>query len=145
MDLERDTIRGRWRKVENELVVAPVAQDERFVRLMLPQEVPGDYDLVTEFTRTLGTDSVTITFPVISRMCTLHFSAASGQLGGLERIDGENIVAFHNPTLRRPSGLINGRRYQVLIQVRTQGDNAAVHVWLDGKRSAASGGGTGRT
>jgi hypothetical protein len=133
VDLERDTIRGRWRKVENGLAVAPVAQDERFVRLMLPREIHGSYDLVTEFTRNLGTDSVTVTFPVISRLCTLHFSATSGQMGGLEQIDGKSIVAFHNPTLRRPSGLINGRRYQALIQVRTQGDHASICVWLDGK------------
>ena len=133
VDLERDTIRGRWRKVDGGLAVAPVAQSDRFVRMMLPQDVQGSYDLVTDFTRTLGTDSVTVTFPVISRMCTLHFSAASGQLGGLEQIDGENIVGFHNPTLRRPSGLVNGRRYQALIRVRTRGDQAAVDVWLDGK------------
>ncbi len=133
VDLERDTLRGRWRQLDDGLTVAPVAQDERFVRLMLPHEVHGNYDLVADFTRNLGVDSVTVTFPVISRLCTLHFSATSGQMGGLERIDGMSIVDFHNPTLRRPSGLVNGRRYRAMVQVRTQGDQATIQVWLDGK------------
>jgi hypothetical protein len=115
------------------MAVAPVSQDERFVRLMFPQVVEGSYDLVVEFARTLGSDSVTITLPVGARQCTLHFGAAVGQLSGLERIDGLSIADRYNPTLRRASGLVNGQRYQAWVQVRTNGDCAVIDVWLDGK------------
>lgn len=133
LDLERDTIHGRWRQVEDGVAVAPAAQDDPFVRLMLPHSVEGSYDLMAEFTRTLGADSVTFTLPVGARQCTLHLSAASGQIGGLERIDGLAIGSRYNPAVRRPSALVNGRRYQVLAQVRTDGKNASVAVWFDGK------------
>ncbi len=133
VDLQRDVIQGRWLKAGNGIEVASASQDERFVRLMFSRLVEGSYDLLAEFTRARGSDSVTFTLPVGTRQCTLHLSACAGNSGGLEVIDRRSIVNIDNPALRHPSGLVNGQRHQVLAQVRTRDDDAVIDVWLDGK------------
>ena len=133
LDLERATIHGQWLKDGDGIAVARASQNERCVRVMLPHPVEGNYDLVVEFTRTAGNDSVMVTLPVGTRLCTLHFSASVGRMGGLECIDGRDIIDRNNPTLRRPNQLINDRRYQTFVQVRTAGDNATVEAWPDGR------------
>ncbi len=132
VDVERDTLGGWWLARDGVLSVAPVARDQSFVRLMFPQRLEGDYQLVAQFTRTSGNDSVNIILPVGTRQATLHFGADGGSLGGLEQIDGREIQADHNPAVRRPSPIINGQRYQTLVQVQTDGDGARIEVWLDG-------------
>jgi len=139
VDLKRDTIHGHWFRLEEAISVAPVSADEGLVRLMLPEVVDGSYDLVAEFTRNQGSDSVTIALPVGIRTCILHFSACNGKNAGLEQIDGKRIVDAHNPAVRRPGSLVNGRRYKALVSVRllpspgVDDDDAVIDVWLDGR------------
>jgi hypothetical protein len=136
VDVNRDTIDGRWARVEEGVAVAPAAAREGRVRLMLPEEIEGSYNLVAEFTRTKGANSIAITLPIGTRSCTLHFS--NGSDTGLESIDG---YGFHrlNPAIRRPSGIVNGQRYKALVGVRLTRspllDDPAVliDVWLDDK------------
>ena len=117
---DRDAIRGRWLKTGDGIVVAPVSQDEKFARIMFSRpHVDGSYDLLAEFTRTKGSDSVTFTLPVATRQCTLNLSAFYGRVGGLDSIDGRSISDYDHPAIRQPSGLVNGKRHQVLAQVRT--------------------------
>jgi hypothetical protein len=138
VDVNRDTIDGRWARVEEGVAVAPAALSEGRVRLMLPEEIEGSYNLVAEFTRTKGADSIGITLPVGTRSCTLHFSNGGGTNTGLESIDG---YGFHrlNPAMRRPGGIVNGQRHKVLVGVRlvrsTLLDDPAVLIdaWLNGK------------
>jgi hypothetical protein len=153
---DRDAIQGRWLRAGSAVVVAPASQDESFVRLMLPRPVEGSYDLLAEFTRSKGSDSVVLALPVAARQCTLHFSASMGGDGGLELIDGRALGESQNPVIRspsgpgspvrrveeheihnassrQPSGLVNGKRYQVLAQVRTRDGDAVIDTWLDGK------------
>jgi predicted Ser/Thr protein kinase len=133
-DVERDTLGGWWLARDGELSVAPSAREKQFVRLMFARPIERNYDLSADFTRTSGNGSVTITIPVGTRQGTLHFGADGGSVGGLERVNGQNIVSDRNPAVRRPNRLIDGRRYQTLVRVRTEGDNATIEVWLDGNR-----------
>jgi hypothetical protein len=136
VDVNRDTIDGRWARAEEGLSVAPAAAREGRVRLMLPEEIEGSYNLVAEFTRTRGADSIAITLPIGTRSCTLHFSA--GNDTGLESIDGHSLMRM-NPATRRPSSIVNGLRYKALVGVRLTRspllDDPAVliDVWLDDK------------
>lgn len=139
VDLTRDVVEGQWYQDDGAVAVAPGALKENYMRLMLPGEVEGSYDLVAEFTRIKGNDSVTVTLPVGTKACTLHCSACVGGISGLERIDGKNIVNPHNPAVRRPGSLINGRRHTVLASVRRLPQGAIdeadvlIDVWLNGK------------
>jgi len=101
--------------------------------LMLSKPVAASYDLVAEFTRTSGSDSVVLVLPTANQQVGLHFSACAGNQGGLETIDGMNIVDSRNPALRRPSPLVNAKRHRVLAQVRTGREQVSINVWLDGK------------
>jgi hypothetical protein len=106
---------------------------------MLPEVVEGSYDLVAELTRTKGSDSATLILPVGTRACTLHLSAGEGHVSGLSRIDGRIITELLNPAVRRPGGLVNAQRYQLLVSVRllpsSQLDDhdVLIDVWLDGR------------
>jgi len=152
---DRDAIQGRWLKAGNGIRVAPDSQDESFVRLMLPNRVERSYDLLAEFTRTRGSDSVTFTLPVGSRQCTLVLSAKAGLTDGLEVVDGQSISDKFNPAVRHPSVLVNGQKHQLLTRVRVRDSNgrqlgwdfvdgnltqfhapdgnAVIDIWLDGK------------
>jgi hypothetical protein len=133
VDPDRDAINGRWVKLGGGIEVAPVSHDTRYVRLMLPRSIDGSYDLVVDFTRTKGFDSVTFALPAGARQCALHLSAWAGHSGGLEAVDRLTISDICNPALRHPSSLVNGQRHRLLAQVRTREDNAVVDTWLDGK------------
>ncbi len=138
LDLDRDRVLGQWYREGADVVVAQESPDrditdEGFVRLMLPIVVEGSYDLQVEFTRLSGNDSVVIGLPVGTRTGTLHFSAHAGQVGGLERIDDLAMNNPVNPTFKRSSLLENNRRYHVLASVRTEGENVAIEVALDGR------------
>jgi serine/threonine protein kinase len=130
---DRDAIRGRWLHDGGALAVAPASRDEEFVRLMLPRPVDGNYDLLAEFTRTKGSDSVAFVLPVGARQCVLNLSAHYGRSAVLEVIDGHPIADILNPALRHPSGLVNGKKYRLLAQVRSHDGNAVIDTWLDGK------------
>ncbi len=131
VDLDRDRIRGQWQRNGTALSVAAESAREGFVRLMLPVVVEGSYDLLVEFTRISGNDSVAIALPVGRRTGILHLSAHAGQAGGLERIDDLAVRNPVNPTFKQSSLIENGRRYQVLSRVRTDGDQVSMEILLD--------------
>lgn len=139
VDPDRDAVHGRWVRLKEAIAVAPASAREGFVRLMLPEEVERSYNLVAEFTRIKGSESVTINLPVATRACTLHFGSFLGGKAGLEQIDGKDIGHDHNPALRRPGSLVNGVRHTVLVGVqltpcpRIDDHDVLIDVWLDGR------------
>lgn len=139
VDLSRDTIRGQWCHASDGVAVAPGSQEKPTMRLMLPKVVEGSYDLVAEFTRTKGSDSVAIMLPVSGRACTLQFSARAGRDTGLGRIDGIAITDQHSPAVRRPGQVLNNRVHKALVSVRqlnpsqTDDPDVLIDVWLDGR------------
>lgn len=139
VDLKRDVVQGQWYQDEGAVAVAPGALKKNYMRLMLPEVVEGSYDLIAEFTRMKGNDSVTVMLPVGTKACAFHCSACIGGISGLERIDGKNIVDSHNPAIRRPGAILNGIRHKVAASVRRLPQGAIdeadvlIDVWLDGK------------
>ena len=125
--------------MDQAIAVAPASAQDGFVRVMLPRELESGYDLVAEFTRTRGSDSVILNLPVASRTCTLHFSSYLGGIAGLEQIGDKDIGDSHNPAVRRPGSLVNGERHTVLVAVRLvpcpriDDHDVLIDVWLDGK------------
>lgn len=100
---DRDAIHGWWLRAGSGIEVALVSQAEKHVRLMFPHAVEGSYDLLAEFTRTKGADSVVFAFPVGTRQCELNLSAWAGRSGGLEAIETRTMSNRLNQGLRSPS------------------------------------------
>ncbi|MCY2990066.1 MAG: hypothetical protein NTY19_19660 [Planctomycetota bacterium] len=139
VDPQRDAVHGRWIRLERAIAVAASSAEEGFVRLMLPEEIEGSYDLAVEFTRSKGSESVTLNLPVATRACTLHFGSFLGGVAGLEQIDGKHIGDLLNPAVRRPGSLVNGIRHKVQVSVRLvpcpriDDHDVQIDVWLDGR------------
>jgi hypothetical protein len=133
LDLEQATIHGRWLIEEQSLRLAPAAAGQNHNRIMLPETIQSDYDLVVDFTRTSGFDSIVFILPVGGRHAALHISALGGRQGGLEMVDEKNIADWGNPTLRRPNAIPNGQQHRLVLQVRVSERNASIKAWLNAK------------
>jgi len=125
VDPRRGTVQGNWQRVGGALRATGRA------RFGLPVEIHGDYDLLVEFQRLEGNDSVSFTLPVGSDGLCLSLGGWGGVASGLERIDGRR--AIDSPHSRRPAGIVSGHRYALQIRVRTNDGKASVDVTLDGK------------
>lgn len=126
VSLERDRLGGDW---------AP-AGDARIAKgratLALPVRVEGSYDLEVDFTREQGGETVSSHLPVGATACSMFLSGWGGSVHGLSNVDGRE--ARDNATTVRPGTLANDRRYRLLLQVRVEGENAAITAMLDGDR-----------
>ncbi|KKK64403.1 hypothetical protein LCGC14_2984540, partial [marine sediment metagenome] len=100
VDAEEDRVRGDWRFVNNQLTNA----GQEFSRLMLPVSLEGSYDLMTEFVRLSGKDTVCLVLPVGQRACRLCLSGRQGAVHGLENIDGRQINDALNTQLMIDTG-----------------------------------------
>ncbi len=133
LDLAGDRVEGKWSRVRQAVVVEPDAIPDGCLRMMLPVEIEGGYDLEVQFTRSSKNDSVVLGLPAGSSTCTLQLSAWEGEVGGLDMIDGLAVHVPGNPTAVKPNKLLNGQRYDVLAEVRTNGENAAIRISLNGE------------
>jgi serine/threonine protein kinase len=123
--LKADIEQGHWRRDRDGLH----AEWGQASRLLLPVRIEGDYSLEVEFTSNAGTGSIVVVFPVAARSCQLTLHGWEG-LDGLELIEGRR--ANNNPTTK-PSRVESLQRYLVRIDVRLQGEQAAIDVLLDGQ------------
>jgi len=129
VDTSRDTVTGKWSKDGKELkATTPV----KGARLMLPVNLNGSYELAVEFTRTAGDRDMALVLPVGSQQCLAVLNGWNNQtrIHGIGWIDGRSEK--DNQTTVRPGTLVNGRRYLLLVQVKAEGDMAAVAVFLNG-------------
>lgn len=121
-----DTVDGVWSKSNGELTVEP----SRRARLMLPTEVPAEYDFEVEFTRHAGVHSVTFVFAAGSGQATYEIDAWEQHLAGIQNVRGLTMNDPRASSTRQ--ALENGRRYRALVRVRR--DHTA--CFLDGRRLA---------
>ncbi len=144
IDLREDRVSGAWTMMGGNLASGELewgfdarhSRDTRHARTMLPVVLPESYDLTTEFTRIAEPDTVVqnavhIIFPVGKRACSLTLGDRSRQFHRLELVDG--VGNDDGWVTASPGRVIDGHRYQVLISVRTKGDNASVDVSIDDK------------
>lgn len=108
----RDGVAGKWSFVRGELMLGPT----RGGRLIIPIQVPEEYDLRISFTRKTGKHSVGAILVHGGKQCTFELDAWEQHLAGFQNIDGKSMI--ENSTRRDAYELENNRRYVLLIEVR---------------------------
>jgi len=128
VDPGRDKVEGSWFR-RGDTVVGQWGDS----RLMLPVRLKGGYDLRIQFASWRNESGAVIGLPVGETSCQLAIGTVrvKGGCVGLRLVDGR--LAFDNVTTVRPFKLAHGRKYVADIQVRVEGDRAAIAVAVDGK------------
>jgi hypothetical protein len=121
VDKVKDTVLGTWKSDGRALTsdAGPCS------RIMLPYEVPAEYDFRVEFTRIGGNSTVGLMLSKGDRPFCFEI-ARSDEIAGFCYIDGRHVDS--NPT-KTKFAVVNGRRYNVKIQVRHNG----LKAFVDGK------------
>jgi hypothetical protein len=145
-DTDRDARKGIWKRIGADVGCQPLG----LAVLDLPIELDDNYNLAVEFTRLSGVGEIGIVFPVGFRNSKVMLNMREGQASGLDTVEGRRPIDPMNPTARRPGGIENRRRHQLVISVRLiDPDQASIDVYMDGnqylphwtgKRSALAGG-----
>ena len=112
IDASRDAVAGQWSKSNGNLMVD--AADR--ARLMLPGDLPSDYDFEVEFTRNTGRNSVALHFVAGLGQASFDIDAWNEHLAGIQSIGGATLQ--QNPSRAARRQLVNGQRYVALIRVR---------------------------
>jgi hypothetical protein len=94
-------------------------------RIMLPYEVPDEYDFRVDFTRLSGESTVALILTKGGRDFVVETGWPTGQTG-FAYVDGKHIDA--NPTGTK-CPVTNGRRTSYVVQVR----NAGLKLFVDGR------------
>ncbi len=145
-DTGRDARRGIWKRIGTDVGCQPLG----LAVLDLPIELEDNYNLAVEFTRLSGVGEIGITFPVATRSTKVMLNMQQGQASGIDIVEGRRPTDPLNPTARRPGGIDNRHRHQLVISVRLiDPDQASIDVYMDGnqylphwtgRRSALAGG-----
>jgi serine/threonine protein kinase len=123
VNLNRDVVKGTWKREETGLTVAP----EPWARIMLSLILVDGYDLHVKFTRNGADECVKVSLPTRTTACDLFLSGSHGQYHSLETIAGPP-----GAVKVKPGTLINGHDYVLDIQVRFQNNNVTINSQLDG-------------
>lgn len=119
----RDRVAGNWSFVNEELTVGP----SRGARLIIPIQVPAEYDLRITFTRRTGRNSIGAILMHGGKQCTMELDAWEQHLAGFQNVDGKSML--DNPTRREGVALENNRRYTLLMEVRAE----SIRALLEGQ------------
>ncbi len=133
-------IAGDWRKDESGLVVQP----SKAARVVLADNLPDQYKVLVEFTRSAGDDSIGLILPVGQKSPVLEISGWKGEAHGLSRVDGLPAKHANNPTAVRPGRIENGKRQTVTVEVETAGDSTQIEATLNDSPLFSWKGKTGR-
>ncbi|MGD0089789.1 MAG: hypothetical protein ABSE73_07700 [Planctomycetota bacterium] len=120
-DPVKSAIAGTW-KAEGRALVSDAGACSR---VMLPYEVPDEYDYRVDFTRNSGNSTVGLILTKGGHEFAMETGWPAGQTG-FTRVNGQHIDA--NPTGTH-FPLTNGRRYSFVVQVR----NTGLRLLVDGK------------
>jgi len=129
VDPKKDAVSGKWEAVDGALRSdATGSHDEHgAARIGIPYRPPTEYDYRIQFTRLSGNDCAAQILSASGRQFLFVAGGFGNTVFGFELIIGKQCD--ENPTaVRRPACLVNGRRYVLLTQVRSNG----VKVYLDG-------------
>jgi hypothetical protein len=118
---QKDTVAGAWKSDGRALTSDAGACS----RVMLPYEVPDEYDYRVDLSRVSGSGSIAIILTKGGREFVLETAWPAGQTG-FAYVDGLHIDA--NPTGTKVP-FTNGRRYSYVVQVR----NSGLRLLVDGR------------
>jgi hypothetical protein len=117
----RHVVAGAW-KADGRALTSDAGSCSR---VMLPYEVPDEYDFRVEFTRVGGESTVALLLSKGGRDFVLETGWETGQTG-FAYVDGKHIDA--NPTGTK-CPVTNGRRTRYVVQVR----NTGLRLFVDGR------------
>ena len=118
IDPSAHAVAGQWRTTALGLRTDATASS----RLVVPANVPREYDLRVQFTRHTGQHSIAIFFTSGQGRATFEIDAWSNHLAGIQNIGGQSIQ--QNATKATDHALENDRRY--IAEVRVRRDNVKV-------------------
>lgn len=124
---DQHTEAGSWRSAGKELRTGANGAS----RIAIPYRPGTEYDLEVAFTRRTGQHSIALIFTAGKGQATFEVDAWGQHLAGLQQIAGKSIK--DNATRRADTGLENGRRYTMTVQVRRD----RVTGLLDGRQIAS--------
>jgi len=128
VDPAKDAVSGTWRRVGPALALVDPAQEARIGFPVVPE---GSYELLGEFVRTSGDDTIAIILPVGSRQVGMMLGHVHGKTSGLDMLYGK--VPADNETAVKPGKFDNNRVYGVRVRVLVQQEVAHIAVHVDAK------------
>jgi eukaryotic-like serine/threonine-protein kinase len=123
MDIPRQAVHGHWSLDRGGVRV----QAATGARLALPAPGGREYDLRIRFTRQSGQHSVGAIIVHGGRQVSFELDAWAQHIAGFQKINGQRSLV--NPTRRDGYALINGRAYELVIEVRKE----SIRAILDGR------------
>jgi hypothetical protein len=131
IEVKRDTLAGTWAKTDDGLWVQRL--DEYGAQLTVPYRLPRTYELEVSFTRKVGTNDLSVAFPVGRTHCMCMLSGWHGQASGLAVVDGVDIRS--NATSVQPGTIRNNQKYELRISVDLKDNDrtAVIEIELNGK------------
>ncbi len=122
-------VSGEWTANEGSLEVAPSAA----ALCRVAEDLPDEYDLIVEFTRTEGEGTVIVVLPVGAVSPALEIAAWDGESHGLSRVDGLPSKDPNNPTAVFPGLFENGEKQTLFVSVKSGETSSTVTAKLNGK------------
>jgi serine/threonine protein kinase len=117
---------GPYKKSTNGFCPSAVVENSI---IQISAYVLGDYQLRSSFTRTSGNRSINYYFPVGKDVGILYFD-----IDGIDSLVIDEKFGAASPAHSGRKPLKSERRYEVLIEVALDGDDATIAVELDGQR-----------
>ena len=126
VDPARTASGGQWQRDGSSLI----AEADGLAKCVIPYELTGNYQVVFEFTREQGNDTVGLILPLGQTQVLLELSAWDGAAHGFSRINEAPVKSPENPASVRPGRLINDQRCRVDANVNASGDDDQVTLQL---------------
>ena len=120
-DFSRSVISGKWRREGGSVV-----SDDSVCILALRDDMPAAYRLRVVFTRISGEYCVGVFFRVNGQVTSVDIDGWGKDLAGIQTIDGLSLEQQQRPFVY---GLVDGRRYEMMIEVRRD----AVSIFINGR------------
>ncbi len=122
LDPSKDAVLGTW-TIRNGMLVSDATVHARIAVPFLP---PEEYDLRFTFSRQLGGDAIGVVLGKGDKLFTFVLGGWGNTISGFGVLGGKTV---DNNSTTVKTGLTNGRRYAVTLQVRNDGTKA----FVDGK------------
>ncbi len=123
VDPSRHAVAGSWHKSNARLRVDAAEA----ASLVLPYELPAEYDFEVTFTRNSGSDSIVLHFATGRGSASFDIDGWGEHLAGIQDIDGRSMQ--QNETRVENQRLANGQTYTALVRVR----RSRIDAYLDGR------------
>lgn len=125
VDIERDALRGQWKRVGDD--VECIGTDSDWASLLLQYDPPEEYDFTVEFTRLSGIDGICLYCFANEKRFALEVGTFHNQITGFTAING--LLINKGPASKVGQYWVLGKRHSATAKVR----KGEVSGWFDGK------------